>query len=174
MVGSQSGGSFAQPNNEGYPGYFISQVHRRALAALPVYKPNIVTILVGTNDVGANLDAVNAPLRLTKMIQDVLAMDGEGAGVCVVVSTLPPNRDSRANGRIKSYNAALSDVVRDFVDAGRAVLLVDCHAVVGVEDLEDGTHPNDAAYERMARVFYDGIQEAFVKGWIFDVHASEA
>ncbi|KAK7006402.1 SGNH hydrolase-type esterase domain-containing protein [Favolaschia claudopus] len=172
MVGSQFAGTFAQPNNEGYPGYFISQVHRRALAAMPIYKPNIVTILVGTNDVGANLDAANAPLRLTKMIQDVL--DGEVAGVCVVVSTLPPNRDSRANGRITSFNAALSDVVRDFVDAGRAVVLVDCHAVVGVEDLVDWTHPNDAAYERMARVFYDGIQEAFVKGWIFDVHASEA
>ncbi|KAF7339112.1 FG-GAP repeat domain-containing protein [Mycena venus] len=162
----QKGGTFKDPDNEGYPGFIISQVTDKANAAMPVQRPNIVTLLVGTNDMLQNVDVGNAPARLTTLIQDVL--DAPPLTL-VVLSTLPPNGDAATNTRINAYNAALPAVVKSFTDAGRSVVLVDSHAVVAVGDLVDGTHPNDAAYARLATVFYNGIQAANANGWIFDV-----
>ncbi|KAJ7046221.1 lipolytic enzyme [Mycena alexandri] len=166
MVGSQKNGNFLDPDNEGYPGFIISQVDAKGIAAMAVQRPNIVTLLVGTNDMIDNVDPAGAPARLTQTIQDVL--DAPPLTL-VVVSTLPPNADGPSNGRITTYNAALPAVVKSFTDAGRSVILVDSHSVVAVGDLVDGTHPNDAAYARMAKLFYNGIQQAFANGWIFDV-----
>jgi lysophospholipase L1-like esterase len=154
------------PDNEGYPGFVISQVHDKANAAMPTYRPNVVTLLVGTNDALQNIDPAGAPARLTSLIQDVL--DAPPLTL-VVLSTLPPNANTAANALINTYNAALPGVVKGFTDAGRSVVLVDSHAVIAVGDLVDGTHPNDAGYARIAKVFYDGIQTAFANGWIFDV-----
>ncbi|KAJ7159679.1 lipolytic enzyme [Mycena filopes] len=166
MVGSQKGGTFLDPDNEGYPGFIISQVDAKGVAAMPVQRPNVVTLLVGTNDALQNVDPAGAPARLTKTIQDVL--DAPPLTL-VLVSTLPPNANAAANALINTYNAALPAVVKNFTDAGRSVILVDSHSVVAVGDLVDGTHPNDAAYARIAGVFYTGLQQAFANGWIFDV-----
>ena len=43
------------------------------------------------------------------------------------------------------------------------------HSVVGLGDLVDGTHPNDAAFERMGRKFYEAIQVGESRGWLADV-----
>ncbi|KAF7290778.1 Lipolytic enzyme [Mycena indigotica] len=170
MVGSQQGGTFYDPFNEGYPGAIISQVDDKAKVQMPIQRPSVVTILVGTNDMTGNVDVANAPNRLKTLIQNVL--DAPPLTL-VIVSTLPPNANSDANIRINAYNAALSGVVQSFVDAGRSVVLVDCHAVVALSDLVDGTHPNDAAFARMAKVFYQGFQDASARGWIFDVDGAE-
>jgi lysophospholipase L1-like esterase len=34
---------------------------------------------------------------------------------------------------------------------------VDLHSVVGVQDLVDGIHPNDAGYARMAAAWFDTL-----------------
>ncbi|KAF7332586.1 Lipolytic enzyme [Mycena kentingensis (nom. inval.)] len=170
MVGSQVNGTMASPWNEGYPGFVINQVLDKSNAAMPVQNPNIVTILVGTNDMLQNNDPANAPARLTTLIQSIL--DAPPLTL-VVVSSLPPTSDSAANARVNTYNAALPGVVAKFASAGRSVVFVDCHAVVGPGDLADGIHPVDAAYERMGRVFYDGIQSAFASGWIFALQGAD-
>ncbi|KAF8177364.1 lipolytic enzyme [Mycena galopus ATCC 62051] len=166
MVGSQLGGTMPDPWNEGYPGYIITQVNTQANLAMPLQNPNVVTLLVGTNDAIDNVDPANAPARLTTLIENVL--DAPPLTL-VIVSTLPPNANAAANALINTYNAALPGVVQTFVAAGRSVVLVDCHAVVAVTDLVDGTHPNDAAYARMAQVFYEGFQTAYALGWIWPV-----
>ncbi|KAJ7133687.1 lipolytic enzyme [Mycena crocata] len=166
MVGTQRGGDFVDPDNEGWPGLLISEVDAKGQISMPINRPNIATVLVGTNDMTRNVDVANAPARLGKLIDDVLAWP---TLTLVVVSTLPPNADTASNVRINAYNAALAGVVKQRTDAGRSVILVDSHAVVGLGDLVDGTHPNDAAYERMGRVFYDGIVRAETLGWIFPV-----
>ncbi|KAJ6451300.1 lipolytic enzyme [Mycena sanguinolenta] len=166
MVGSQEGGTFYDPFNEGYPGYIISQVNAKSNVQMPIQRPNVVTLLVGTNDALQNVDPANAPARLTTLIENVL--DAPPLTL-VIVSTLPPNANAAANALINTYNAALPGVVQSFVNAGRSVVLVDCHAVVAVTDLVDGTHPNDAAYARMAEVFYEGFQDAYALGWIWDL-----
>ncbi|KAF7326059.1 Lipolytic enzyme [Mycena kentingensis (nom. inval.)] len=170
MVGSQVNGTMESPWSEGYPGFVIKQVLDKSNAAMPVQNPNIVTILVGTNDMLQDADVGNAPARLTTLIQSVLDAP---AMTLVVVSTIPPTANAATNARVNAYNAAIPGVVDKFIAAGRSVVFVDCHAAVPVGDLADGVHPVDAGYERMGRVFYDGIQAAFAKGWVFAVQGAD-
>ncbi|KZW03835.1 FG-GAP repeat domain-containing protein [Exidia glandulosa HHB12029] len=169
MVGSQKAGDFHDPDNEGYPGAILSEVYDKGRAAMPIQRPNVVTILVGTNDATRNIDPAGMPDRLARIIQDVLDWPWL---TMVVVSTLPPNAQGQGNAIIDGYNAALPGVVQRFVDQGRWVVLVDSHAVVGLGDLVDGTHPNDAAYERMGRAFYEGIKYGESRGWLADVYGA--
>ncbi|KAK7002217.1 SGNH hydrolase-type esterase domain-containing protein [Favolaschia claudopus] len=166
MVGSQKGGNMSDPDNEGYNGLIITEIDAKGNIAMPIYQPNIVAIVAGTNDMKRDVDVADAPNRLKNLIQDVLDASSE---TVVVVSTLHPNADPPSEERILAFNAALPDLVQSFVDAGYPVVLVDSHAVIAIGDLVDGTHPNDAGYARMGKVFYDGIQEAYKKGWIFDI-----
>ncbi|KAK7028780.1 FG-GAP repeat domain-containing protein [Favolaschia claudopus] len=166
MVGSQKGGNMSDPDNEGYNGLIITEIDAKGNTAMPIYQPNIVAIVAGTNDMKRDIDVADAPNRLKNLIQDVLDASSE---TVVVVSTLHPNADPPSEERILAFNAALPDLVQSFVDAGKPVILVDSHAVIAVGDLVDGTHPNDAGYARMGKAFYDGIQEAYKRGWIFDI-----
>jgi hypothetical protein len=86
MVGSQKGGNFSHPDNEGYPGFILSQVEEKALAAMPIYKPTVVTLLAGTNDMIRNIDVAAAPDRLSKIVGDVVEFPGDR--LVVVASTL--------------------------------------------------------------------------------------
>ncbi|KAF7326060.1 Lipolytic enzyme [Mycena kentingensis (nom. inval.)] len=168
MVGSQVNGTMESPWSEGYPGLVIDQVRNKSAAAMSVQNPNIVTLLVGTNDMTENNDVANAPARLTALIQSVL--DAPPLTL-VVVSSLPPTADPAANARVKTFNAAIPGIVQKFTDAGRTVVFVDSYAVVKVEDLADDVHPNDTAYARIGRAFYDGIQSA--SGGIFPLQGDD-
>ncbi|KAK6985109.1 FG-GAP repeat domain-containing protein [Favolaschia claudopus] len=160
MVGSQKGGNMSDPDKEGYNGFVISEINAKGNIAMPIYQPNIVAIVAGTNNMKRDIDATDAPNRCARcVVRDPV----------VVVSTLHPNADPPPEERILAFNAVLPDLVQSFVDGGKPVFLVDSHAVIAIGDLVDGTHPNDAGYARMGKVFYDGIQEAYRKGWIFDI-----
>ncbi|KAF5319023.1 hypothetical protein D9611_012663 [Ephemerocybe angulata] len=168
MVGNNPAtkSTFKDKDTEGWPGDVIDQVYDKMVISMPRNRPNIATILVGTNDMTQNLNVGGAPGRLSRLIRGVLDFPPL---TLVVVSTLPPNANAGAQQRILNYNAAIPGVVQQFVNEGRSVVFADCGRVVGISDLVDGTHPNDAAYERIGRCFYEEILYADTKGWIFPV-----
>ncbi|EJD34779.1 lipolytic enzyme [Auricularia subglabra TFB-10046 SS5] len=167
LVGSQKAGDFHHPYNEGYPGAVLTEVNAHGQDAMPKYRPNVVTLLAGTNDAVFKIDPAGMPDRLYKIVDDILNWPWL---TLVVVATLPPNGNPEANALVDSYNAAIPGVVQRFNDQGRWVVLADVRSVVEVGDLVDGTHPNDAAYERMGRKFYEAIQVGESRGWIADVY----
>ncbi|TFK21557.1 FG-GAP repeat domain-containing protein [Coprinopsis marcescibilis] len=168
MVGNNPaiGSTFHDIDTEGWPGFKIAEVDAKMRISMPRNRPNIATILVGTNDMSANDDVGNAPARLGRLIDGVLDFPPL---TLVVVSTLPPNANPATNARINTYNAAIPGVVQQRINAGRSVVFADCGRVVGMGDIPDGIHPNDAAYERIGRCFYDAIVFADSRGWIFPV-----
>lgn len=172
MVGNNPAvdSTFKDKDTEGWPGLKIDQVRDKMRVSMPDNRPNIVTLLVGTNDMLQDDDPAGAPGRLGAMIDEVLDFPPL---TLVVVSSLPANGDGATNDRINAFNAAIPGVVQQRVDAGRSVEFADCGSTVGVADLVDGTHPNDAGYERIGRCFYDAIVVAETKGWIFDVDGPE-
>lgn len=168
MVGNRPAtqSTFHDKDTEGWSGANIDFVAARMRESMPRNRPNIATILVGTNDMTGNQDVANAPARLGRLIDDLLNFPPL---TLVIVSSLPANADPHAQTRIHAYNAALPGVVQARVNAGRSVIFADCGRMVGVPDLVDGTHPNDAAYERIGRCFYDAINEGERRGWLFPV-----
>jgi lysophospholipase L1-like esterase len=168
MVGNNPavGSTFKDKDTEGWPSFIIDTVAAKMRISMPTNRPNIATVLVGTNDMTGNLDVGNAPARLGRLIDDLLDFPPL---TMVVVSSLPANTNPDALTRIHAYNAAIPGVVQQRVNTGRWVIFADCGRVVGIPDLVDGTHPNDAAYERIGRCFYDAIVEGERRGWLAPV-----
>lgn len=173
FVGRKKDGSMGDPDNEGYPGARIDQVADVANCAVPFFKPNLVTLLAGTNDVQQDFDLAGAPERVGQLVDHVLALSPRAT---VLVSTIPPNTDAtkpELDARTSAFNAALGPVINARVDAGEHVVLVD-PGLTPEEVGPDHIHPTDAGYAEIAAAFLEGADEALANGWLQDPQADGA
>ncbi|MBW8797459.1 MAG: ricin-type beta-trefoil lectin domain protein [Streptomyces sp.] len=162
FVGTVRNGSMSDPDNEGHSGYRIDQIAPLVDASLVRYRPNIVTLEIGTNDLNENYQLATASARLKSLI-DQITNDVPDATVLVaslIVSTSSSEEPYRA-----AYNQAIPDIVSSEQAAGKHVGYVDMSTLT-VGDLADALHPNDAGYQKMADAFHRGIQAADSAGWL--------
>lgn len=163
FVGSVRDGTTFDPDHEGHSGYRIDQVAGLLNGVLANYQPNIVTLHVGTNDLGQNYQVSTAPNRLASMIDQILA---DVPGVTVVVAQLIPSGNSGTQSLINTYNNQIPDIVQARVNAGKHVYLVSMSTLTTSDLNSDGIHPNDGGYQKMADVWYAGAQQVIAKGWV--------
>ncbi|KAG4424355.1 hypothetical protein IFR04_002596, partial [Cadophora malorum] len=151
MVGSKANGNMADRDNEGHPGWVITQVHDAFLSVANT-KPNLVLINVGTNDCGQNLDTANAGVRMKSMIDDIYS---RVPGVTVVLSTLVKSKSNDACA------ANLSQQYRNLVTntySGQRIGLADIYSAISMDQVSgDGIHPTDDGYKLFAAVWWDAI-----------------
>ncbi|MEV0531446.1 ricin-type beta-trefoil lectin domain protein [Kitasatospora sp. NPDC050463] len=162
FVGTLRGGSMSDPDNEGHSGYRIDQIAALADAPLTRYRPNVVTLEIGTNDLNGNYQPSTAAARLKSLVNQITA-DVPDATVLVaslVVSTSGSEERYRA-----AYNQAIPQIVSEAQAAGKHVAYVDMSSLT-TADLADALHPNDAGYQKMADAFHRGIQAADNAGWL--------
>ena len=162
FVGSQQSGRVPDPDNEGHSGWVIDQLTGLVKTSLPSYRPNVVTLHIGTNDMNNNVAVIGAPVRLAGLIDQILAAAPD---TTVLVATLVPASNSDTEARIAEFNQDIPGVVDKRRSAGKHVRLVDMSAVT-TADLADGLHPNDSGYRKMADAFHRGIQDAVHDGWV--------
>lgn len=174
FVGSQT--SSSAPNtvqnqtfpkkHEGHDGYTIDtgsgssgisgSITDQAMAS---YHPNIVLLMIGTNDVNGNIDVANAPTRLGKLI-DEITVDSPTALV-VVASIIPINATNNKNAM--TYNAAIPGLVSIRAAAGKHVVFVDNYAAFVKDpsytttEMSNYLHPNTAGYAVLGDSFYGAI-----------------
>jgi hypothetical protein len=140
-------------NNEGYPGWTISQIDGIAnnMKALKD-APHIVLLHIGTNDMvqGAN----GAPMRLGKLVDDIVAVLPSSL---VAVSSIIPL--ASGGSAVTTYNQAVPGIVQERANAGKHVIYVDQFKDFPTSELTDGVHPDDAkGYPRMGDVWYAAIK----------------
>jgi lysophospholipase L1-like esterase len=144
LVGDNKGGPATldgQPfpqGNEGFDGYTIDDapaINRKGIAplvpaALAKYSPNIVLLMIGTNDVGTVSDLPNLPTRLANLM-DVITSDSPAA-LLLVAQILPLGgpSDTKDNGNAQAYNAAISGLVRSRIDAGKHIDVTDMYSAM--------------------------------------------
>ncbi len=121
--------------------------------SIPAYHPDIVLLMIGTNDVDNSIDLPNVPTRLGALIDSIIAQD---AHILTVVAQITPTMQDPLNVRIQAYNAAIPAVVKARTDAGKHVALVDMYDAF-VSDpsyrttlMYDRLHPNIAGFQKMA------------------------
>jgi lysophospholipase L1-like esterase len=157
-----SGKTFPK-GNEGHSGYSIddssktSGISPLVEQAISKYKPNIILLMIGTNDMHYSLDLPNAPTRLGKLL-DQITSDAPKA-LLVVAKIVPAN--GAQNSATISYNAAIPAVVQQRVAQGKNIALVDMYAALGswsTKLFKDSEHPNDAGYALMANTWYPAIK----------------
>ncbi|GGM94295.1 hypothetical protein GCM10011609_34720 [Lentzea pudingi] len=164
FVGSQRSGSIPDRDNEGHSGFRIDEIAANATAWASTYRPDVVALHLGTNDMDRNYQTATAPDRLGALIDQILAANSK---TTVLVSSLVPSANATTQARVAEFNRRVPDVVAQRANAGKHVLFVDMAAVT-TSDLDDLLHPNDRGYAKMGNAFYDGIRKAVDKKWIPD------
>lgn len=162
FVGTQRNGNMSDPDNEGHSGWRIDQIAGIADSVLAQYRPNVLTLEIGTNDLGQNYQVSTAADRLHALIDQITA---DAPDATVLVGTLIVSTNSTEEPNRPVFNAKLPGIVQAEQAAGRHVRLVDMGALT-TADLSDGLHPKDSGYQKMSDAFNAGIQAADAAGWI--------
>jgi hypothetical protein len=163
-----SGEAFPR-NHEGHAGYTIDNSGSlmgitplvvNAPGVIRTYKPNIVLLMIGTNDMANNVDLPNAPIRLGKLIDDIFA---DAPNVLVVVAQITPSQKGPANTSTQAYNAAIPGIIQPRVAAGKHLIVVNMYGAFTAKSnwpsalMTDSVHPNAAGYQIMAQTWYPAI-----------------
>ncbi|HEY8924064.1 MAG TPA: SGNH/GDSL hydrolase family protein, partial [Polyangia bacterium] len=155
-------------NHEGHPGYTIddsattSGISPLVDASIAANHPQIILLMIGTNDVNRNIDVANAPTRLGALIDRIIA-DAPNA-LLVVAKITPWMDDGGANAIVQTYNDAITGVVQSRTTNGKHITTVDMYAAFTAKAnfktalMNDYLHPNDAGYVVMGDVWYAAIQ----------------
>lgn len=163
FVGSVQAGSMADGGNEGHPGYRIDQISALTDASLATYKPNVITLMIGTNDLIQDYEESTAPARLSSLIDQIVADDPTAT---VLVSNLIAGTNASLAAGEPAYNATIPGIVQSKQAAGKHVLFVDMSAFTTADLSSDGIHPDDTGYQVMANAWNTGVQTATADGWI--------
>ncbi len=157
------------PNHEGHSGFSIDPAPNNltpggisplANGAIATYHPNIILLLIGTNDVNRSIDLANAPTRLAALVDRIIA---DAPNALLAVGQLIPITDDTINPRVQAYNAAIPAIVQQRAAAGKHVILVDAYnpfaSVANFKTLlmTDVLHPNLAGYGLLGDTWYNAI-----------------
>jgi len=157
-------------DHEGHGGYTIDDEPARGTngispfvdTSLPSYVPDIITLMIGTNDINGNIDVADAPNRLGTLLDSIHAQDPD---ILVVLAQIIPTTNDGTNQAVQTYNAAMPALVSDRVALGHHLLLVDMYTAFTQDAnykntlLSDGLHPNDAGYALMGQTWYAAISD---------------
>lgn len=165
MVGSRRSGTMSHNHNEGWRGYRIDQIHNKARESIPFLQPNVVTINAGSNDCIQRFEIDSIGKRMDSLLE--MTWDASPKST-IILSTLLANSDMSVEAEILQTNAQYRDLVKRKTEEGKRITLVDMHTAVGpsLDDLVDGVHPNDLGYQKMALLWYEGIQNCAARGLI--------
>jgi lysophospholipase L1-like esterase len=141
FVGSRDAGpAGADDDNEGHSGWTISRVARRVDRWLAAYRPDVVLLHIGTNDVRRNGYRAGAARRLGILLNRIRR---DRPAAHLFVAKIAGSRQPGLQRWITAYNTGVARMVAARHDP--LLHLVD-HAAVRAPYL----HPNDAGYAAMA------------------------
>lgn len=151
FVGSRYSGTLglADKHHEGHLNWRIDELASGLTAWLRAYQPQIVLLMIGTNDMIQNHDLSGAPSRLSSLIDQIRS---DVPDAMIVVSSLPRNSDNEILQRIQTYNAQIPGIV---ASKGNKVTFLDAFAAIEPAHLAaDGTHLTHNGYGRLAQTWY--------------------
>ena len=165
FVGSMSAGPKELPerSHEGHPGWEIAQVDRHVDAWMTAYRPDVVLLHIGTNDVLRGDDLSHAPYRLGALLDHL----GRAAPQAqVYVATIIPLGRPALDARVRQYDDAVSDVVGMKAAQGARVHLVPMYSALSRKDLSaDGIHPTSGGYSKMAARWFAALRSSTMTRW---------
>ncbi|GAB1822552.1 hypothetical protein HerbRD11066_57160 [Herbidospora sp. RD11066] len=167
FVGSVDSGQghISDTDHEGHPRWWVSQID--ALAAecsIARYRPNVVVLHIGTNDLANGQDHLTTLGNYGKLINNIHDV---APLTTIIVSSLVPSNTPATNSRISLFNAYLAQAVNTWIAEGKRVRLVSNGELnVNFDDLTDSLHPNNNGYRKMANAYHNEIKAALAANQI--------
>ena len=153
VIGSDVSGRTGM--TQGTPSFWTS-------GRLASVKPNVILIMLGTNDVDQNIDLTNAPARLTTLVNTIYAQPGVGTP-SIFVASIPPNRTTLPGDPLNTatLNAAVPGVVSAQRSLGRDVRFVDeftpLDNAFATNMMSDNLHTNTTGNGTLALQWFNAI-----------------
>ena len=148
--------SLPDRNHQGMGGFRIDQLQSGLSSWLnAVEDPDVVLLMIGTNDFSADFNVGTAQDRLAALVADLAT---KRPFAKIIVASLPLRTDNPGLEVLQStFNASIPGMVNDQVALGRQVLFLDMHAVLQAGDLEEGVHPTLVGCGKMADAWNSAI-----------------
>jgi Ca2+-binding RTX toxin-like protein len=157
FVGSmKSGPTTFDRDNSGYRGQTIDYLNSIDAGLLSTYKPDIVLLMIGTNDTKTD----NASLMIAQLEDLIISIATASPNTTIYVAGIPPIYDSARNAIAQQYNAMIPGLVDQLNDTYK-VVFVDTSELT-LADItpppgDSGVHPTAAGYDKIAADFFDAL-----------------
>ncbi|MCX6928550.1 MAG: GDSL-type esterase/lipase family protein, partial [Verrucomicrobia bacterium] len=147
------------PDHEGHSGWRIDQIDSIILGVFDkVADPDVILLLIGTNDYGQGYDTANAINRLEAL---VIKMATNRPYAKIIVANLLV-RGEPYNTQIQTtFNPYIPALVQRQRAAGHEVYFTDLRSAVPLSDMPDQLHPNALGYAKMATNWFGAITNLF-------------
>lgn len=141
-------------NNAGVPGDLTSQMLARLNSDVLAYKPEVLFILGGTNDLGRNVSQATTIANLRSII-----VAAKAKGIRIFLMTIPPNSSSGMASDIDSLNAAITHLGNIYT-----LVVIDIHTPLSQANgtyvpkyTSDGLHFTALGAQTVANTIYNRI-----------------
>ena len=135
----------------------------------PRLSPDIILLMIGTNDINRDYQVDQAPAKLDHLISLIsdLSTGLKPNAKLIVSSIVPiddahnqfkwPGTDSNRNAAVDVFNATIPGIVAAHQARGEHVYFTDIHGLFTFADIEDGLHPTPAGFNKMGDAWYAAI-----------------
>lgn len=157
LVGSQRGGSeqLPEPAHEGHPHWQIEQLNAEVAGFLEAEHPDVVLLMIGTNDIFDQHDVAGAPARLEVLLRHIGAAAPQ---VSLIVGSIPPLR-SMNRGDVAVFNAAIPAIVKRLARSGQRIRFADVGSKLTLDDIDpDNVHPAPSGYKKLADGWFEALR----------------
>jgi len=146
-------------DHEGHDAWRIEMIDGIISSVLDtVDDPDVILLLIGTNDYGQRHDTANATNRLAALVSRI-ALKRPFAKI--LLSNLL-EREEPFNTQIqKEFNPFVPLLAGSQKAMGREVYFTDIRSSVSLADMPDQTHPHRAGYRKMAQAWFQTITNHF-------------
>lgn len=147
--------------NAGSPGEHIvsSPALKRFGDAVSEAKPDLILLMEGANDLNDAKDQVNATITAAVSALEEMVKDAGRRRIPIMVGTLPPQRPPK--GTAAPYIGKFNDALK-VMAAKKGGILVDVNAQMPESLIgQDGLHPTEAGYQRLAEIYRDAIKSQY-------------
>lgn len=166
LVDARYTGQTIEVYNGGWAGRQAREDQGRFNQALSEGRPDLVLLMEGANDLNGPLatgEGINARVNeVVGALEDFVREAVERRHIPVLIATLPPQRPNgpKAGGveSLPRFNTAIRDMA-----AKKGATVVDVSQLPLSFIGQDGLHPTEAGYQRIAEIWFDAIKSRHEK-----------
>jgi len=156
FLGSEVNGPEELPEkkHEGHSGWTIEGINSRIKHWLKNNEPDIILLLIGTNNIAQLQPAEIAIKKLNILINNICQLKPDSK---ILIASIPPINNTTMNKMVDDYNNRIKLLCTNLRQNNRRITFVDVHSNLSFNDLFDGAHPNKQGHKKIAAKWYEAI-----------------